>query len=245
MRLQDRTALVTAAGAGIGRASVRRFAAEGARVVAVDIDGDSLAPLAAEGIAVHRLDVTDAAGVEALAEATGAVDILFNCAGFVDHGTILDCTPDALAFSLELNVTAMYRLIRAFLPAMIAAGGGSIINMASVISATVAAPNRFAYGTSKAAVIGLTRSVAADFAGDGIRCNAICPGAIDTPSLATRLAADSAGYAAARARYIARHPIGRLGRAGEVAALAAYLASEESGFVTGQTIAIDGGWTNL
>ena len=245
MRLKNKSALITAAGAGIGLATARLFAREGASVTATDINAESLSPLATEGIATHQLDVTDAEAVLAVSSNLGAVDVLFNCAGFVGHGTILDCEPDDFAFSMDLNVGGAYRMTRAFLPAMIEAGGGSIINMASVLSSIIAAPDRFVYGVSKAAVIGLTKSIAADFTSRGIRCNAICPGAVDTPSLEERLRALGDDYEGARIHFISRQPVGRLGQPEEIASLALYLASDESAFVTGQTITIDGGWSNV
>jgi len=245
MRLRGKSAFVTAAGAGIGKATARRFAAEGASVTASDIDGGALAPLRAEGVSTRQLDVTDAAAVAGAARELGAVDILFNCAGFVHHGTILDTEPEAFDFSMRLNVTAMYRVVRAFLPAMLEAGGGRILNMSSVVSSAIAAPNRFVYGTSKAAVIGLTKSVAADFVTRGIRCNAICPGTVDTPSLQARVRALGGSRDEAYRAFASRQPLGRLGTAEEVAGLAVWLASDEADFVTGQAIAIDGGWTNL
>lgn len=243
MRLKGKTAFVTAAGAGIGQATARAFAAEGAAVIATDIDGDALAPLAADGMDTARLDVTDPAAVQAAAGAAGAVDILFNCAGFVHHGTILDCDEAAFGFSMELNVWGVYRMTRAFLPAMIEAGGGSIINMSSAVSSIIAAPNRFVYGGTKAAVIGMTKSVAADYIASGIRCNAICPATVESPSLQERMKA-MGDYDTARAAFVARQPMGRIGKPEEIAALAVYLASDEAAFVTGQAITIDGGWTN-
>ena len=242
-RLQDKTALVTAAGQGIGRTTALAFAAEGARVVATDIDAALLEALPeTPGLSARPLDVTDARAIEALAEELGALEILFNCAGYVHHGTILDCTEDDFDFSMTLNVRAMYRTIRAFLPAMLAAGGGAIINMSSIASSLKAANDRFIYGTTKAAVIGLTKSVARDFLAQGIRCNAICPATVESPSLETRIQA-FADPEAARRDFIARQPMGRLGTTEEIAALAVYLASEESAFMTGTAIAIDGGWT--
>lgn len=243
MRLKGRTAFVTAAGAGIGLATARAFAGEGARVVATDIEEAALAPLAAEGIETHRLDVTDSAAVAAIAARVGAVAILFNCAGFVHSGTILDCDETAFDFSMNLNVKGPYRVTRAFLPAMLEAGGGAIINIASVASSMIAAPNRFVYGATKAAVIGMTKSIAADYVTRGIRCNAICPATVESPSLEQRLHA-TGDYEAARAAFIARQPMGRIGQPEEIAALAVYLASDEAAFVTGQALAIDGGWTN-
>jgi 2-keto-3-deoxy-L-fuconate dehydrogenase len=240
-RLAGKVALVTAAANGIGRASAELFAAEGATVHAVDIDVAALGHLS--GCHGHRADLTDAAAIAALPAQIGPVDVLFNCAGFVHAGTILDCDEDAWAFSNTLNVTAMYRMVRAFLPAMLDRGGGAIVNMSSIASSVKGIPNRFAYTTTKAAVIGLTKSVAADFVGQGIRCNAICPGTVDTPSLQQRLR-DTGDYEAAHAAFIARQPMGRLGRAEEIAALALYLASDESAFTTGAIHIVDGGWIN-
>jgi 2-keto-3-deoxy-L-fuconate dehydrogenase len=239
-RLQGKRALVTAAAAGIGRACALAFAREGAHVIATDIDEAGLPP-AGDGIAERaRLDVRDTAAVEALAQRLGAVDILLNAAGFVHHGTILDCSERDWDISFDLNVKSMHRMLRAFLPAMLAAGRGSIVNIASVVAAGKAAPNRYAYGATKGAVVALTRSVALDFVTRGIRCNCICPGTIDTPSLAGRIQALGGD---ARAAFIARQPLGRLGTADEVAALAVYLAGDESGFTTGGAHVIDGGWT--
>jgi 2-keto-3-deoxy-L-fuconate dehydrogenase len=244
-RLSGKTALVTAAGAGIGRATAKAFAAEGAKVLATDIDAAALASLKSEspGLDTAILDVRSDVAVAALFDGGFAPDILFNCAGFVHHGTILDCAPEDWAFSFDLNVTAMYRVIRAALPAMLARGGGSIVNMASVASSVRGAANRCVYGASKAAVIGLTKSVAQDFVTRGIRCNAICPGTVQSPSLEGRIAA-MADPVAARAAFIARQPMGRLGRPEEIAALAVYLASDESSFTTGTAQVIDGGWSN-
>ena len=245
-RLANKIALVTAAGQGIGRATAEAYAREGARVIATDINEANLTTLA--GCTVRRLDVTDPAAIAALAAELGPIDILFNCAGFVDGGTILDCDDRAWDFSFDLNVRAMYRMMRAFLPGMLERGGGSIINMASVASSIKGAPNRFVYGASKAAVIGMTKSVAADFVARNVRCNAICPGTIESPSLRDRIAsqAQSSGQStdAVEAQFVARQPLGRLGRAEEIAALAVYLASDESAFTTGTTQVIDGGWSN-
>ncbi|UAL12665.1 SDR family oxidoreductase [Caulobacter segnis] len=240
-RLSGKTALVTAAAQGIGKASAELFAREGARVIATDLNMDLLAKV--EGCEARRLDVLDPGAITALAAELGAIDVLFNCAGYVHAGTILDCDEKAWAFSNDINVTAQYRTIRAFLPAMLAAGKGSIVNMSSVASSIKGVPNRFAYGATKAAVIGLTKAVAADFVGQGIRCNAICPGTVDTPSLNQRLA-ETGDYEAARKAFTARQPMGRLGKPEELAQLALYLASDESAFTTGQIHIIDGGWIN-
>ncbi len=238
-RLKGKTAVVTAAGSGIGRASAEAFAHAGARVFAVDINGDALTTLAGcEGCA---LDVRDPAAIASFAKSVGKVDVLFNCAGIVPKGTVLTVDPADWNAAFELNVTAMFHMIRALLPAMVAARAGSIINMSSVASSITGVPDRCAYGATKAAVIGLTKSVAADFVEQGIRCNAICPGTVDTPSLQARL--HSYGdYAKTRAEFEARQPMGRFGKPAEIAALALYLASDESGFTTGQIHVIDGGW---
>jgi 2-keto-3-deoxy-L-fuconate dehydrogenase len=235
---------VTAAGAGIGRATALAFAREGAAVTATDIDADALETLAGEaaGICVRRLDVRDDEGV-ASALSGPAPDILFNCAGFVHHGTILEVTPEDWAFSLDLNVTSMLRTMKAVIPGMVARGSGVIINMASVASSVRGVPNRAAYGATKAAVIGLTKAVAADFVGAGIRAHAICPGTVESPSLEARINAQP-DPVAARAAFIARQPMGRLGRPEEIAALAVYLASDEASYTTGAIHIIDGGWSN-
>ncbi|HEY7887993.1 MAG TPA: SDR family oxidoreductase [Steroidobacteraceae bacterium] len=242
--LQGKTALVTAAAQGIGRASALALAAAGARVVATDIDHEKLVTLREHaGIEVCGVDVRDASSVASAIGLAGIVDVLFNCAGFVHHGTVLDCTDAELDFAYDLNVKAMVRTIRAVLPGMLAKGAGSIINMASVASSIKGVPMRCAYGTTKAAVIGLTKSVAADFVSRGIRCNAICPGTVETPSLEERLRAQGkseADYEKARAAFIARQPIGRLGGAEEIADLVVYLAS--AAYTTGQIHIIDGGW---
>lgn len=242
-RLGGKTALVTAAAQGIGEATARAFAAEGARVFATDISRERLAALEGiAGIETAQLDVLDGQAIAALAARAGGMDILFNCAGVVHHGSILDCGEEQWEAAFHLNVRAMYRMIRAFLPAMLEKGGGSIINMSSVCSSMKGLPNRFAYGATKAAVIGLTKSVAADFVGRGIRCNAVCPGTVQTPSLDERINA-FADPVQARRDFIARQPMGRLGTPAEVAALCVYLASDEAAYITGQAIAIDGGIT--
>jgi 2-keto-3-deoxy-L-fuconate dehydrogenase len=248
MRLEGKTAVVTAAAQGIGRASAIAFAREGATVIATDINEAKLKELGSlPNIRTRRLDVLDPAAITAFAKETGAVDVLFNCAGFVHHGTILETEENDWDFSFDLNVRAMYRMVKAFLPAMIASGkGGSIVNMSSACSSVKGAPNRFIYGTSKAAVIGMTKSLAADFIKQGIRANAICPGTIQTPSLDDRIASQAAaagGLEQARSGFVARQPLGRLGTPEEIAALALYLASDESAFTTGTIHVIDGGWT--
>jgi 2-keto-3-deoxy-L-fuconate dehydrogenase len=240
-RLAGKRALVTAAAQGIGKATAELFAREGAEVWATDIDEAKLREVA--GCHHRRLDVRDSAAVAALAAELGSIDVLFNCAGFVHSGSILECDEAAWDFSFDLNVTAMYRTIRAFLPGMLEKGGGSIVNMSSVASSIKGVANRFAYGATKAAVIGLTKAVAADFVGKGIRCNVICPGTVQTPSLDQRLEA-TGDFQAAQAAFIGRQPMGRLGRAEEIAELALYLASDASSFTTGATHIIDGGWAN-
>ncbi len=238
-RLDGKTALVTAAGAGIGRASALAMLAEGARVIATDVKAETLSDLAAAGCETHVLDVRDAASVAA---AVRPVDVLFNCAGFVASGTILDCDDAQWDFSVDLNLKGMHRMCRAFLPAMLDRGHGSIINMASAVGSIIGAPNRYVYGATKAGVIGLTKAIAADFITRGIRCNAICPGTVESPSLEGRLRA-TGDYEAARRAFIARQPIGRIGRPEEIAALVVYLASDESAYTTGVAHVIDGGWT--
>jgi 2-keto-3-deoxy-L-fuconate dehydrogenase len=244
-RLAGKTAFVTAAAQGIGRACAERFAQEGARVIATDIRVDLLTDAPFE---THRLDVRDGAAIAALAESIGPVDVLLNCAGFVHAGSVLECTEEDWDFAFDLNVRSMYRTIRTFLPGMLERGGGSIVNLASAASSVKGVPNRFVYGTTKAAVIGLTKSVAADFVTRGIRCNAICPGTVASPSLSARIAeqaqAQGKPLAEVEAAFVARQPMGRIGRPEEIAALAAYLASDEAGFTTGQTHLIDGGWSN-
>jgi 2-keto-3-deoxy-L-fuconate dehydrogenase len=240
-RLSGKTALISAAGQGIGRASARAFAAEGARVVASDVNQETLATLAAEaGVETRLIDVRDADQVRAAAAEIGAVDVLFNCAGWVAHGSLLDCGEDDWDRSFDLNVRAMYLMIRAFLPAMIGAGGGSIINMASIASSVRGVRARCAYGASKAAVVGLTKSVAIDYVTEGIRCNALCPGTVQTPSLDERVKA-LGDTDAARQAFVTRQPMGRLGTPDEIAALCVYLASDESAFMTGSVLTIDGG----
>ncbi len=240
-RLKGKRAFVTAAAAGIGRASAIAFAREGATVIATDIDDKQLAALTKEGVAeVARLDARDSAAVATMAKQVGTIDVLLNAAGFVHHGTVLDCSDDDWDFSFDLNVKSMHRTLRAFLPGMLAAGRGSIINIASAAGVFKAAPNRYVYGATKAAVAGLTRAVAADFIAKGIRCNCICPGTIETPSMLGRAAALGAG---GREMFVSRQPMGRLGTAGEIASLAVYLASDESAFTTGVAHIIDGGWT--
>jgi 2-keto-3-deoxy-L-fuconate dehydrogenase len=244
-RLAGKRALVTAAGQGIGRASAEAFVREGAHVIATDLRPELLATL--QGCERHPLDVTDAAAIGALAAAVGAIDVLFNCAGLVQNGSILDCSEEDWDLAMALNVKAMYRLIRTFLPGMLERKSGSIINMSSVASSVGGVPSRFAYGASKAAVIGLTKSIAVDFVSRGVRCNAICPGTVDSPSLRGRVRAqaDSTGQRVEEvlAMFEGRQPMGRLGRPEEIAALAVYLASDESAFTTGAVHVIDGGWT--
>ena len=244
-RLAGKTAFITAAAQGIGRATALAYAAEGAKVIATDLNQEKLADLG-HGITTRRLDATSPGDIaQALSEA-GPLDILFNCAGFVHQGTILDATEAEWDFAFALNVRSMFHTIRAALPGMIERKGGSIINMSSAASSVKGAPARFIYGTSKAAVVGLTKSVAADYVKHGIRCNAICPGTVQTPSLDDRIAANAAaagGLDAARTGFIARQAMGRLGTPEEIAALAVYLGSDETQFITGQTIVIDGGWT--
>lgn len=248
-RLAGKVALVTAAAQGIGRATALVFAREGAQVIATDINTTALASLRAEcGCEVAALDVLQPQAIAALAARHPGVNVLFNGAGFVHAGTVMDCTEDEWDFAFNLNVRSQFRLIKAFLPGMLAQGRGSIINMASVAGSIKGAPNRFVYGATKAAVIGLTKAVAADYITRGVRCNAICPGTVESPSLRDRISAQAqaAGQTLEQveAAFIARQPMGRLGRTDEIAALAVYLASDESGFTTGTAQVIDGGWSN-
>jgi 2-keto-3-deoxy-L-fuconate dehydrogenase len=243
MRLKGKTALVTAAGQGIGRASVLAMAAEGAQVLATDVNVQLLESYAGvANVTTARLDVTDKAAIEALAASIGPLNVLFNCAGVVHNGSILQATDDEWEFAFNLNVRAQFWMIQAVLPKMLAAGGGSIINMSSVCSSLKGLPNRFIYGTSKAAVVGLTKSVAADFVGQGIRCNAIAPGTVDTPSLTERINSYP-DPVEARKNFIARQPMGRLAQAHEIAPIVVYLASDESVFSSGQLFSVDGGMT--
>lgn len=239
--LTNKIAVVTAAGQGIGRASAEAFAKAGARVIATDINEELLRQLAPwPGVTTRKLDVRDSSAIKTFAAETGPIDILFNCAGFVHHGTILEANEFELDQAFDLNVKSMYRTVSAFLPAMLEKGDGCIINMSSICGSVKGVPNRFVYGTTKAAVIGLTKSIAADYVGRGIRCNAICPGTVDTPSLHERLHA-TGDYDKARAAFIARQPIGRLAEASEIADLILYLATAR--YTTGQIHLIDGGWT--
>ena len=244
-RLEEKKTLITAAGQGIGRASALAYANEGARVLATDINPESLASLKEESPEIETclLDITDPQAITNLAKEIGTLDVLFNCAGFVHHGTLLECEESDWEFTFDLNVRSMYRMIRAFLPAMLEAGGGSIINMASVASNVRGVPNRFVYGASKAAVIGLTKSVAADFVKQGIRCNAICPGTVESPSLQQRMKAQGGSLDEVRAAFIARQPMGRIGSPEEIAAVAVYLGSDESAYTTGVSWNVDGGMT--
>jgi 2-keto-3-deoxy-L-fuconate dehydrogenase len=254
MRLQNKRALVTAAGQGIGRASALAFAREGAQVLAVDINAAALADLRREAPSIETapVDLTDAAAIRAFGaqhvDAAQAFDVIFNCAGFVHAGSVLECSERDWEFAWQLNVGAMFRIVQTLLPGMLARGGGSIINMSSVASSIKGVPNRFVYGVSKAAVIGLTKAIAADFIGRNIRCNAICPGTVESPSLQQRIAeqarTQSTTAEATHAAFVARQPMGRLGRPEEIASLAVYLASDEASFTTGTAQIIDGGWSN-
>ena len=248
-RLQGKTAFITAAGQGIGRAIAEAFVREGATVIATDISAALLhGVVEATGCRAQVLDATDAAAIRAAAAQAGPVNVLVNAAGYVHAGTVLDCTEADWDFAFNLNVRSQFRLIKAFVPGMLKLGGGSIINVASVAGSIKGAPNRFVYGATKAAVIGITKSVAADFITRGIRCNAICPGTVESPSLRDRIAAQAQAsgqtLAQVEAAFIARQPMGRLGRTTEIAALAVYLASDESAFTTGTAQVIDGGWSN-
>lgn len=244
-RLEGKRAVVTAAAQGIGRATAEAFVREGANVIAADINEVALRSLS--GCEIRVLDVTNPAAIEAFSSGTGLIDILFNCAGYVHSGTILECTEEDWNFAFQINSSAMFRLMKCFLPGMLEAGSGSIINISSVASSVKGVPNRFAYSASKAAVIGMTKSVAADFVARGIRCNAICPGTVESPSLGQRIEAQARAQGVSiehvRDGFIRRQPMGRLGKTEEIAALAVYLASDESGFTTGQTHIIDGGWS--
>lgn len=244
-RLDGKRALVTGAGQGIGRAIRDAFEREGAEVFALDRDSGLLASLPG----AITLDLTDRTGIAALPARTGAIDILINAAGVVHAGTILDCSDADWDAAFDLNAAAMFRMIRAYLPGMLAAGSGSIVNIASVASSIIGVPGRFAYGASKGAVIGLTKAIAADFVAQGIRCNAICPGTVETPSLIARVHEQAARTGASveetHAAFAARQPVGRLGRPDEIAAVAIHLAADESSFITGTTAIIDGGWTTL
>jgi len=248
-RLKGKKTLITAAGQGIGRSTVLAFAREGAQVLATDIDPESLASLKKEfpeiatNIETCVLDVNNLKAIQQLAKETGSIDVLFNCAGFVHHGTVLDCEESDWDISFDLNVRSMYRMVKAFLPAMLESGGGSIVNMSSVASSVKGLPNRFVYGASKAAVVGLTKSIAADFITQNIRCNAICPGTVESPSLQARIKAQGGNYEDVLSAFIARQPIGRIGTPEEIAALAVYLASDESSYTTGVAWSIDGGMT--
>lgn len=244
--LTGKTAFVTAAGQGIGRATAVAFAAAGATVIATDLDTAKLQGLDQGLIRAIGLDVLDAAAIDRVAREAGAIDILFNCAGVVHQGTLLEASEPDWSFAFDLNCRSMFRTMRAFLPGMLARGHGVVINMASVASSLKGVPNRFIYSASKAAVIGMTRSVATDYVGDGIRCNCLCPGTVETPSLDERIAANAAAAGSvdvARAAFVARQPMGRLGTPEEIAALAVYLSGDDARFITGQAIVIDGGLT--
>ena len=244
--LAGKTAFVTAAGQGIGRATALAFAAAGARVIATDVDAAKLTGLSCDTIRTDALNVLDAAAIARAAETAGAVDILFNCAGYVHQGTLLDATEEEWSFGFDLNCRSMFRTMRAFLPGMLDRGHGVILNMASVASSLKGVPSRFVYSATKAAVIGMTKSVAADYVTRGIRANCLCPGTVQTPSLDERIAANAGAAGsvdAARSAFVARQPMGRLGSPEEIAALAVYLASDAAQFITGQAVVIDGGLT--
>ena len=248
-RLAGKTALVTAAGQGIGRATALAFVREGAHVIATDVNAAALASLKAEsGCVTDVLDVTKPEAIQAAHAKHGDIDVLFNAAGFVHAGTVLDCTEAEWDFAFTLNVRSQFRMIQTFLPGMLKKGNGSIINVASVAGSIKGAPNRFVYGTTKAAIIGLTKAVAADYITKGVRCNAICPGTVESPSLRDRISAQAQAsgqtIAQVEAAFVARQPMGRVGRVDEIAALAVYLASDESSFTTGTSQIIDGGWSN-
>jgi len=247
-RLEGKTCLITAAGQGIGKATALAMAREGANVVATDINKAAFPNLEAGGCQTRVLNVRDGNSIAETHEAIGAPDVLFNCAGYVAHGNILECDEESWAFSIDLNMTAMFRVTKTFLPGMIEAGGGTILNMSSAASSVIAAPNRFVYGATKAGVIGMTKSIAADFIGQGIRAHAICPGTVESPSLDDRirtLGETMGGYEAAKEAFISRQPMGRVGAAEEIAALAVYLASDEAAYTTGTIHVIDGGWSNV
>jgi 2-keto-3-deoxy-L-fuconate dehydrogenase len=243
-KLEGRVALVTSAGQGIGRASAIALANEGAKVFATDLREDLLKDISRDhpNLTGFGLNVLEQAAVDAALNRTGAIDILFNCSGFVHNGTIMDCQDKDWDFSFDLNVKAHYRMIKAYLPGMLAKGRGNVINMASVASSVKGVANRFAYGASKAAVIGLTKALAADFVKQGIRCNAVCPGTVETPSLYDRMRAQG-DFEAAKAAFLARQPMGRFAQPEEIAAMVVYLASDDSAFITGQALVIDGGWS--
>ena len=243
-KLEGCVALVTSAGQGIGRSSAIALAREGAKVFATDIRDDLFKDIAKDNpnITGFALNVLDQSAIDAALKRTGPIDILFNCSGFVHHGTVLDCAEKDWDFSFDLNVKAHYRMIKAYLPGMLEKGKGNVINMASVASSIKGAPNRFVYGASKAAVIGLTKALAADFVAKGIRCNAICPGTVETPSLYDRMRAQG-DFEKAKAAFIARQPMGRLAQPEEIAQMVVYLASDDSAFMTGQALVIDGGWS--